>query len=82
MGALLAWLSDTRRVMAERVVSEPTRVARMCNAPEPLMVPPMTAEPTSFVTGIDSPEDDSPRSALMHSTSCAATIMFLKKMVP
>ena len=55
MGALELVASSTRRMMPAKVVSAPTRSARMVNQPDPFTVAPVTALPGPFSTGTLSP---------------------------
>ena len=55
MGALVAVASSTSRTIWARVVSSPTRSARMTRWPEVLMVAPVTRSPACFSTGMLSP---------------------------
>ena len=55
IGSLVAWASWTMRTMLASAVSLPTLVARNLNAPDVLIVAPMTASPVVLSTGSDSP---------------------------
>ena len=55
IGARLRCASATICTMRASIVSLPTRSARMRNPPVPLIVPPVTASPAAFATGMGSP---------------------------
>ena len=54
-GALLAWASETRRMIRDSVDSAPTAVTCTRSRPSPLIEPPVTASPAPLWTGRDSP---------------------------
>ena len=55
IGAFEPWAFSMRRIICERVVSPPTRVAVNSKLPTLLIVAPTTVSPTFFSTGILSP---------------------------
>ena len=59
--------------MRDRSVSLPTLLAVIVSAPVPLMVPPMTAAPGDFSTGIDSPVIIDSSTALAPSVTVPST---------
>ena len=75
MGALVAAASDTMRMIWERVVSSPTRVARHRRYPEVLMVAAETVSPGPLSTGTDSPVRAASLTALSPSKITPSTGM-------
>ena len=76
MGALVAAASLTIRMIWERVVSSPTRVARQRIKPDWFTVAPETVSPSALSTGMLSPVRAASFTALLPSTTTPSTGMF------
>jgi hypothetical protein len=76
IGARLRWASATMPMIRERTVSFPTLSATIRNEPVWLSVPPMTASPACFSTGIGSPVIIDSSTELLPSVSRPSTGTF------
>ena len=76
MGALVAAASLTMRMICDRVVSSPTRVARHLRKPDWLSVAADTLSPTALSTGMLSPVSADSFTALPPSITTPSTGMF------